>query len=305
MPNLHLRRLSATAVFLAISLVLRMTVSGYLPLFGANGVRVGIHGVFTIMPAILFGPWYGAVVSGLEDVLGHIIRPTGAYLPPMTIVMIAGGFLRGWVWRLLRNRNTVNTRCVVAAVAALLLFAGGYNFLRLRIDGVDRNFFEGAHLTADISEMGFISRLLIERSQDSADIPPTVMLARRRVESTYAPVVAGAFGFVLLGVDIVLSRRAEKKKHFSNIEHTQNASSWNGSIMPLALTIIIVSLLINFANTIVLRQMAFPAWQLLPLLVVWMPRALGAFLVSIMNVYIAAFLLGICNKEPHIRALID
>ncbi|MCL2528677.1 MAG: ECF transporter S component, partial [Defluviitaleaceae bacterium] len=68
--GLHLRRLVATGVFLAISLLLRMTTAGYITLFGAQGARVGIHGVFTIMPALLFGPWYGAIASGLGDFIG-------------------------------------------------------------------------------------------------------------------------------------------------------------------------------------------------------------------------------------------
>jgi len=287
-----------SALFLAISLVFRY-YSAELPLFGANGMRVGIHGVFAIMPAILFGPWYGAVVSGLGDVLGHLLRPLESYLPVMTVVMVVGGFLRGSTWRLLRNRNAAAIRVAVLSITILFLLFGGYGIVRLRIDGVNQAFFEqGTYTTTDTASMGFISRLLIERSVDSTTLPPSVMFARRRVESTYAPIVAGVFGLMLLGVDIFVSKRVEKEK-----TEGQSVAYWNGSIMPLALTIILVSLLINFANTIVLRELLFDAWKLLPFTVVWLPRALSSFMVSIVNVYIAAVLLGICNKQPHIRKL--
>ena len=304
MANMHLRRLIVSAVFLAIALVLRASpATGYIPLFGANGIRVGVHGVFTIMPAILFGPWYGAAVAGLGDVLGHIVRPMDTYLPQMTVIAVAGGFLRGWMWWIIRGRSPINTRIAVAFVAMVLLLFGSYSFARLRIDGVDRHFFAEVNVEyINTSDMGFISRLLIERSQNAED--PTRMLTSRLIEATFAPVVAGVLGLILLGVDMLLSKRLMKRKAFNDMEVKSFFAPWSGSIMPLALTIILISLLINFANTLVLRATLFPGWQLLPFTVIWLPRALSALLVSIVNVYIAAFLLRVCDKQQHIKMLI-
>ena len=61
------RRITISAVFLSLSLVLKTTLTFDLPLFGQNGMRIGISGIFSILPALLFGPGYGAAVSGLSD----------------------------------------------------------------------------------------------------------------------------------------------------------------------------------------------------------------------------------------------
>jgi len=285
-------------------------MAGYITLFGEAGIRFGVHGVFTIMPAILFGPWYGAVVSGLGDVLGHFLRPSGAYLPQMTLVAIAGGFLRGWMWRLVRGRGVANTRMAVAFVVITLLLFGGYSFARLRHDGVNSNLFverearfyeQGVEPEpVDTSGMWVMSRMLIERAE-AATYPttPTRMLTSRIIEITVAPVVGGVFGLALLGVDLIFS------KHMMKDKEQKTFAPWNGSIMPLALTILIISLLINFVNTLILMVTLFPGWQALPFTVVWLPRALGAMLIGVVNVYIAAVLLGICKKQPHMKELIE
>ncbi|QOX65298.1 folate family ECF transporter S component [Anoxybacterium hadale] len=96
--SIKTRKVVISAVFVSISVGLKAISSFYLPLFGQNGISVGISGVFTILPAILFGPVYGAMASGLADFLGYLMKPVGPYLPLMTLVVAAGGFLRGWLW---------------------------------------------------------------------------------------------------------------------------------------------------------------------------------------------------------------
>ena len=97
--SFSVRRITISAVLLSISLVLKTTLTFDFPLFGQNGLRIGISGIFSILPAFLFGPVYGAAVSGLSDFLGYLIKPVGAYLPLLTVTAAAGGFLRGLLWR--------------------------------------------------------------------------------------------------------------------------------------------------------------------------------------------------------------
>lgn len=80
--SFSVRRITISAVFLSISLVLKTTLTFDLPLFGQNGLRIGISGVFSILPALLFGPVYGAAVSGLSDFLGYLIKPVGGISSP-------------------------------------------------------------------------------------------------------------------------------------------------------------------------------------------------------------------------------
>jgi len=274
----------------------------YIPLFGANDARVGIHGVFAIMPAILFGPWYGAVVSGLADVLGFIFRSTGggAWLWQLTVIMVAGGFIRGWAWRLLRSRSPVAMRVVVIAITIGFIFVGGFSMVQLRQEGITRQFYDYVEepRALETYDMNTIGRLVIRRSQNAAY--PYRNLFNRIIEVTVAPLGVGLLGIILLAVDFALSKGL-KKEQFSN----KLTGSWNGSIMPLALTVIVVSLLINTANSLVLWGFAAPAWGAFPFAYIWLPRATVALLNSVVNVFVAVLLLRVCYRLPHLKALME
>jgi len=105
----------------------------YIPLFGESGMRISLHVIFTSMPAILFGPIYGALVAGLSDLIGFQLRPTGAFLPQMTMTAALGGFIRGGLWLLLTGRSPKIMRSFVAAVSVILLSVGIYNMESLMI----------------------------------------------------------------------------------------------------------------------------------------------------------------------------
>lgn len=118
------RKVVISAVFLSISVVLKTTSGIYLPLFGTNGISIGISGVFSIMPAILFGPYYGAMVSGLSDFLGYLMKPVGPYLPLMTVVVTAGGFLRGWLWVAVRGLGSKKYKSQIPQLLIALIGSG-------------------------------------------------------------------------------------------------------------------------------------------------------------------------------------
>ena len=211
MRNLHLRRLIGTAVFLAISLVFRMQAF-YLPLFGSNDARIGVHGAFTIMPALLFGPVYGAMASGLGDLLGHFMRPSGAWLWQITVFAAVGGYLRGWLWRVLRGRSPAGTRGVVVVLTLAFLVLGMASMVQLRRDGITRHFYENvADPTAvDTAGMSYMGRLVISRTQNTTR--PGELLLARIVEVVYAPLGVGGLGLILLGVDLGVSKGLRKEE---------------------------------------------------------------------------------------------
>jgi len=311
--QLHLRRIVATSVFLAISLILRTSASGYIPLFGAHGTRVGIHGVFTIMPAILFGPWYGAIASGLGDLLGHFINPTpgAAWLWQMTLIATFGGFIRGWAWRLLRGRSVKGTRIALIVMTVLFLGFGSFSMAQLRQEGITRSFYDSIEnpTAVDTSEMNFTSRMIISRTQNTRY--PYRTIADRIAETVYAPLGAGALGVLLLAVDLLMTKGLQKSEKYkvywySPPENEENRllAPWNGSIMPLALTIILISLLINTGNSLVLWRV-IAGWDGFPFMYIWLPRAVVSLLNSVLNVFIAAILIGVCYKQPQMKALVE
>ena len=98
----HLFKLCFTAVHIAIGLIFRF-LSFPIPLFGANAVRVTLDGAFMALTAILFGPIYGATSYVVIDLLGQIIKPIGAYIPLITLVVALLGFLQGVFYKALKK----------------------------------------------------------------------------------------------------------------------------------------------------------------------------------------------------------
>jgi len=131
----NLIKIAVTAIcigFVAISKFFSFT----LPLFGASGMNVGFGGIFTAFPAFLFGPVFGGVASAASDLLGVIIKPTGPYNPIFTITAFCGGFIKGWIWRLLAGRNDGRIRRVALCLLLLLGVVGGAFHIALVSDGV-------------------------------------------------------------------------------------------------------------------------------------------------------------------------
>lgn len=87
-----------TALLIALALAVR-SLSVMISFMGAPGMRVGFTQVFSRMPALLFGPFFGGIATGIVDVLGYLIRPEGAYIPLLTLTQILDGVLVGFVFK--------------------------------------------------------------------------------------------------------------------------------------------------------------------------------------------------------------
>ena len=92
-----IEQLTLTAMFIGLAAVCKF-FSLYIPLFGGEGMRVGLSGIFTAFPAFLFGPLFGGLSSAASDIIGCIIAPSGAYNPLFTLTAFAGGFIKGLIW---------------------------------------------------------------------------------------------------------------------------------------------------------------------------------------------------------------
>lgn len=292
--SLHLRRLIVSALFLAAALTVRQFTSFYLPVFGAGGMRVGLSPIFSIPPALLFGPFYGLLVSGLNDFIGFFLRPTGTYLPHMTILMAAIGFLRGIIWPLIKNISAFKLRIGAIIFAAIMLIFAVTTIIMLRIDGIDENFYYGIDYPAEVdtSDMTIMGRFLIVRSQTVSN--PTNTLTDTIVNLTRLPIVFAGFFVVLLIVEFLIS------KFLVKTEERQKALN----IMPLLITMLVTGLIMSTFNTIIIRQHVFTSWQEMPFVVVWLPRATLNVLTYAVYTYIIAVLMEVCNRVNFIKPLI-
>lgn len=289
--SLYVRRITISAVFLSISLVLKTTFSFYIPMFGQNGMSVGISGIFSIMPSLLFGPVYGAVVSGLSDFLGYLLKPVGTYIPLMTLVVAAGGFIRGALWTVLRNKDRKKMRIAVAVCSALLLLAGICNIAFLSADGIDSGFYDHAQKgNINTDNMHLVSKMLIARTIDTKD--PAGNLATYITFVTAGIIGSAALGILLLTADLFIS-----KKFLHDIRR--------GQIPQLLIAMIGSGLIVTTLNTVVLRETIFTAWKVLPFAVIWVPRVIEEVLGNTVKAYFVAVLLGIFGKQYSLNELID
>lgn len=145
-------RLTVTAVMLgcvAVTKLFRFEI----PMFGGSGMTVGFSGIFTSIPAMLYGPLYGAVASAGSDILGCIISPIGAYNPLFTLTAFVGGFIKGSVWLMLKDKKSSPLRWVSTVLAVLLLTVGITFAVSLKSDGI---YGGGVAVASDIPSRGVI-----------------------------------------------------------------------------------------------------------------------------------------------------
>ncbi len=98
-----LYRLTLTALFIALSLVIRMFGSVMLPLFGSNTVRLTFEGIFTSIPGLMFGPVFGGISYAVCDILGLIVNPSGAWIPLITLANAALGVIQALTFKALKK----------------------------------------------------------------------------------------------------------------------------------------------------------------------------------------------------------
>ncbi len=316
--SLHIRRIAISAMFLSIALVLKTYFSFDIPMFGANGMRIGISGIFSIMPSILFGPIYGAAVSGLSDLLSYVIKPTGPYLPLLTLTAAAGGFMRGWFWQLIRDKNAKGMSIVVVITTILTLLFGIVNIAFLKSDGIDEQFYRQNVNVEEIdkSQMHSVSKFVITRTQNLTetvkdedgqtvkdadgnsviDVEKSIDKRAKNLDMykifvTYALIGIAVLGTILLLADLLISKKIKGEDKQSQI-------------IQLLLAMIVSGLIVTTLNTVILREsMSFAAWKLLPFTVVWIPRVIEEILGNIVKTYFLAMLFAAFKKQKTLNAL--
>lgn len=121
-----------TIVMTALLTAIAVVVSFFridLPIAGAPVMRVGFSGPFVRLSAILFGPLYGAISGGLMDILSLIIKPSGAYIPPLTLTAILNGILVGFIWLFLKNCNHKILKPIYISIFSIVGIVGLVNYV--------------------------------------------------------------------------------------------------------------------------------------------------------------------------------
>ncbi len=132
----HLYSITATGILIALAMVTKLATGFSIPVLGPGGMRIGFSGIFTALPAFLFGPVYGGIASALSDLIGAFVKPEGAYIPWLTLTAFMGGFLKGLLWKIMLKAKGKKTSAMLLCVFLLIGCFGTANYVSLSADGV-------------------------------------------------------------------------------------------------------------------------------------------------------------------------
>ena len=92
-------------------------------------MRISFAHVFSRMPALLFGPFFGGLATGTVDVLGYLIRPEGAYIPLLTLTQILDGVLTGFIFKEFKKAETKRIQTTMWVTFIIIGVIGLVNLL--------------------------------------------------------------------------------------------------------------------------------------------------------------------------------
>ena len=89
-PVLNTKKLIVSAQLLALDVVLARLLAINTPV-----MKIGLGFAAVALCAILYGPWWAALVAALGDLVGALLFPTGAFFPGFTLTAACTGLLYG------------------------------------------------------------------------------------------------------------------------------------------------------------------------------------------------------------------
>ena len=115
----YIRKVVFTGVIIAMALAVR-TFSQMVYIGGVPAMRIGISGIFSKIPALLFGPLFGGITGAIVDVIGFLMKPTGAYLPWYTLTAIMSGVLTAILWKNIKRFNAESFQKIFIIIFILI-----------------------------------------------------------------------------------------------------------------------------------------------------------------------------------------
>ena len=122
------RKIIQTSLLIALALAVR-SLSVMITFMGAPGMRISFAHVFSRMPALLFGPFFGGLSTGIVDVLGYLIKPEGAYIPLLTLTQILDGVLTGFIFKEFKKAETKRIQTTMWVTFIIIGVIGLVNLL--------------------------------------------------------------------------------------------------------------------------------------------------------------------------------
>lgn len=106
------KKLAVSALLVTADVILTRLLA-----FNTPVMKIGLGFAAVAVCAMLYGPWWTALVAAMGDLLGSLLFPTGAYFPGFTLTAACTGLLFG----LLLGRDARPSRPLLAAALNTLL----------------------------------------------------------------------------------------------------------------------------------------------------------------------------------------
>ncbi len=121
-----LRKIIIAGLLLAAAIVLSRFLSIRTPI-----VTISFSFIPIMLSAMLLGPWWTILISGLNDLLGALMFPTGAYFVGYTVTALVSGLIYGLLLNKAYKRNNKQFiwRLALACVLVSIICNLGLNTL--------------------------------------------------------------------------------------------------------------------------------------------------------------------------------
>ena len=139
--NYDLVRLTTTALFLALSVILSRVpfLSTYIMIGGVNLVEIGFASIPSMICALLNGPVYGLVCAAGADLIGALMLPNGSmtFYPGFTIDAALFGCIPVLVLKLVKGQRKASSLVSILAIgiSAIGLYLTLPFVERFKLDG--------------------------------------------------------------------------------------------------------------------------------------------------------------------------
>lgn len=134
-PNLRLiQKITLSGIFIGLIVILQKIIAvNYIP--GLPFVRLSFGGPgLIIFSSILLGPWYGALIGGLSDLLGYVAFDLSgkALFPQITAIYVVLGFVSYYVFWAIRNLKNKKVMMAIEGFSFLAFFGAVLAYLLTR-----------------------------------------------------------------------------------------------------------------------------------------------------------------------------
>lgn len=117
------RKLAISAILLAFDVIFSRVIA-----LNLNIMKIGVGFAAEAVCAMLYGPWWTALLAALADLVGALAFPTGAYFPGFTVTAAISGLIFGFIlyrrpvtWLRALSAATLNTVTVSWLCNTLLI----------------------------------------------------------------------------------------------------------------------------------------------------------------------------------------